>query len=323
MNSSKKRTSVASFFKQLYVSYIPNRGDGFSQIFIKILFLVCFVTLIVSSVYLADYFLEAERQGNIIEDSRSAWHDAVSQNNTNAETEPIPEAEPQPDPLAEIKEKMLKENSDFKGWISISNTKVDNPIYQTDNNDFYLNHNQKKQRSVYGALYFDCDDVIDKEQSDKNLVIFGHRMKNGTMFGTLKKFRSLDFYKQNPTIEFSTLHKNSTYKIYAIFVLNAVKADDENYIYNIYRQSFINETEFNTWRDEAYDRSIIDTGVDVKMGDNIITLVTCTSDFENARLVIMAREVREGENPDVDTSLASVNPNPRYPKKWYTSRGLK
>ena len=172
-------------------------------------------------------------------------------------------------------------------------------------------------------MYFDCDDVIDEEQSDKNLVIFGHRMKNGSMFGTLKKFRSLDFYKQNPTIEFSTLYKNSTYKIYAIFVLNANKEDDDNYIYNIYRQKFINETEFNTWRDEAYDRSLIDTGVDVKMGDNIITLVTCTSDFENARLIIVAREVREGENPEVDTSLASVNPNPRYPKIWYTSRGLK
>ena len=59
------------------------------------------------------------------------------------------------------------------------------------------------------------------------------------------------------------------------------------------------------------------------MGDNIITLVTCTSDFENARLIIMARETREGENPEVDTSLANVNPNPRYPKIWYTKRGIK
>lgn len=320
MNQPKAKKSVASFFKQLYISYIPNRGDTFLQVLTKILFLVCFITLIVSSVYLADYFLEAERQDSIIEDSRSAWHEAavkIPSPNEGAVTQE------EVDPLADMKKKMLEENGDFKGWISISNTKVDNPIYQADDNSFYLNHNQKKQRSVYGALYFDCEDVIDKEQTDKNLVVFGHRMKNGSMFGTLKKFRSLDFYKQNPTIEFSTLYKKSTYKIYAIFVLNAVKADDQNYIYNIYKQNFINETEFNTWRDEAYDRSIIDTGVDVKMNDRILTLVTCTSDFENARLIIMAREVREGENPEVDTSLASVNPNPRYPKKWYTSRGLK
>lgn len=315
-----KKDLLKNFFYRLYNSYIPNKRDNFKQIFIKVLFLVCLITLIVSAIYLTNYFLEADKQNNIIEDSRSMWHQSLS-----SEDQEIYVDEPQEeiDPLAEVKQKMLKENSDFKGWITISNTKVDNPIYQTDNNDFYLNHNQKKQWSAYGALYFDYEDVIDEEQSDKNLIIYGHRMKNGSMFGTLKKFRSLDFYKENPTIEFSTLYKNSTYKIYAIFLLNATKADDDNYIYNIYRQKFINETEFNTWRDEAYDRSIINTGVDVKMGDNIITLVTCTSDFENARLIVMARETREGENPEVDTSLATVNPNPRYPKIWYTKRGIK
>jgi len=314
--NQENSNAFISFFKRIYISYIPNKRDSVKQILIKVLFLVSFVTLIVSAIYLTNYFLEAERQDSIIEDSRTLWHEAVS---VTSQTD----TEEEVDPLDAVREKMLAENSDFKGWITINNTRVDNPIYQTDNNDFYLNHNQKKQWSAYGALYFDHDDVINEERTDKNLVIYGHRMKNGTMFGDLKKFKNLSFYKENPTIDFSTLYDTSTYKIYAIFVLNATKEDDNNYIYNIFREKFINETEFNTWRDEAYDRSIIKTGVDVKMGDNIITLVTCTSDFENARLVIMARETREDEDPTVDTSLATVNPDPKYPQRWYEDRGLK
>ena len=147
-------------------------------------------------------------------------------------------------------------------------------------------------------------------------------MKNGSMFANLTKYKSLSFYKENPTIEFSTLYKKNTYKIYSVFVLNASKADDNDYIYNISRKSFLNDADFDSWSDEAYQRSIINTGVDVKNGDNIITLVTCVYDFDDARLVVMARETREDEEPTVDTSKSTANPSPRYPKRWYDDRGI-
>lgn len=296
----------------LYLSYIPNRRDNIKQIIIKVFFLLSLTVLIISSVYLANYFLTANRQDSIINDSREIWHSALNDS-----------ADAVNKPSEDVNALMLKENSDYKGWITISNTKVDNPIYQTDNNDFYLNHNQQKKKSAYGALFFDHNNIITENKTDSNLVIYGHNMINGSMFGTLKKFKSLDFYKANPTIEFSTLYKKSTYKIYAIFVLNASKADDNGYIYNISRNNFLNDDDFNSWVNEAYERSIINTGVDVELGDNIITLVTCVNDFDDARLVIMARETRENEESYVDTSSASVNPSPRYPKRWYDERGLK
>ena len=132
----------------------------------------------------------------------------------------------------------------------------------------------------------------------------------------------MSFYKQNPTIEFSTLYKKGTYKIYAAFVLNASKADDNDYIYNISRKSFIDDDDFDSWVNEARQRSLINTGVDVKNGDNIITLVTCTYDFDNARFVVMARETREDEESSVNTSKATANPSPKYPKRWYDDRGI-
>lgn len=303
----KHANEKENIFHKLYLSYIPNRRDNLKQIIIKVFFLIALIAFIVSAAYITNYFLSAKHQDGIIDEARSVWHEETQ---TNDDTE-----------LSAI-ELLLRENSDFKGWITVPNTKIDNPIYQTDNNDFYLTHNQQKQKSVYGALFFDCKNVITESETDKNLVIYGHHMKNGSMFANLTKYKQLSFYKQNPTIEFSTLYKKGTYKIYAAFVLNASKADDNDYIYNISRKSFIDDDDFDSWVNEARQRSLINTGVDVKNGDNIITLVTCTYDFDNARFVVMARETREGEDPNEDTSKAAANPSPRYPKRWYDDRGI-
>lgn len=304
MMHAKEKENI---FHKLYLSYIPNRRDNLKQIIIKVFFLIALIAFIVSAAYITNYFLSAKHQDGIIDEARSVWYEETQ---TNDDTE-----------LSAI-ELLLKENSDFKGWITVPNTKIDNPIYQTDNNDFYLTHNQQKQKSAYGALFFDCKNVITESETDKNLVIYGHHMKNGSMFANLTKYKQLSFYKQNPTIEFSTLYKKGTYKIYAAFVLNASKADDNDYIYNISRKSFIDDDDFDSWVNEARQRSLINTGVDVKNGDNIITLVTCTYDFDNARFVVMARGTREGEDPNEDTSKAAANPSPRYPKRWYDDRGI-
>lgn len=304
MRHAKEKENI---FHKLYLSYIPNRRDNLKQIIIKVFFLIALIAFIVSAAYITNYFLSAKHQDGIIDEARSVWYEETQ---TNDDTE-----------LSAI-ELLLKENSDFKGWITVPNTKIDNPIYQTGNNDFYLTHNQQKQKSVYGALFFDCKNVITESETDKNLVIYGHHMKNGSMFANLTKYKQLSFYKQNPTIEFSTLYKKGTYKIYAAFVLNASKADDNDYIYNISRKSFIDDDDFDSWVNEARQRSLINTGVDVKNGDNIITLVTCTYDFDNARFVVMARETREDEESSVNTSKATANPSPKYPKRWYDDRGI-
>ena len=299
-------TGAVRFLSNLYFSYIPNRKDNIKQILTKVFFLLSLLTLIVSAVYLSNYFLSAYRQDRILENSRRVWH---------AETTVSQSPEPT------LIEKMLAENSDFKGWIRIAGTQVDNPFYQAADNAFYLTHNQRKETSAYGALFLSAENSLTEEQTDQNLVIYGHNMKNGSMFGSLKKLRSLQLYKASPVIEFSTLFSSSQYRIYAVFVLNAAKADDNGYIYNIARKSFRGEEDFQAWVNEAEKRSLIQTGVDVQPDDRIVTLITCADDFENARLVVMARETRQGEAP-IDPEIATVNPSPQYPKRWYDDRGL-
>ncbi len=325
MKHAKENNIFVNILNHIYISYIPNKRDNLKQIILKLLFIVCLVTLIISAVYLANYFWEAEHQNSIVDYSREVWHETVSNHEPEDSMVDTDEEDIHEDEHAVDNTKiqyMLEENSDFKGWITIPGTKVDNPIYQTTNNDYYLNHNQLGQKSIYGALYFDYRNKLTETEQDKNLIIYGHEMKNGSMFGTLKKLKSLDFYKQYPTLEFTTLYEKHTYKIYSIFILNASKKDDDGYIYNVYRENFGGEEDFGNWIEEAFDRSIINTGVDVKYEDDILTLITCSEDFPNARLVVMARKVRDNESPTVDTRNTTVNASPRYPKKWYEHRGL-
>ncbi len=299
--------NIKNFLKNLYIGLIPNKSDNFTAKILKILILIFLVIFIASSAYLINYYFVGEKQKAIIEDTRDVWY-------TQPENSIVP-----PKSVVDI---LLKQNSDFKGWITIKNTQIDNPIYQTTDNNFYLTNNLKKEPSRNGALFFDCDNVITEAEVDKNLVIYGHHMKNGTMFATLTKYKNINFYKENPTIEFSTLYKKSTYKIYAAFLLNAVRADDNNYLYDISCNNFFDARDFDAWVDEARQRSLINTDIDVQFGDNIITLVTCDYVFDNARFIVMARETRNGEEAAVDTTNAVLNPEPRYPKAWYDKKEL-
>ncbi len=307
--------NIFDFLRYVHYSYLPNRNDNFKQILLKLLFVVSLVMFIISGVYICGYFIGAEKQENLINTNRKIWHQTTVSEPSNDDSGIYEEVI-----TPEIA--LIRKNHDFKGWITIGDTKVDNPIYQTDNNDYYLNHNQDRQKSIYGALYFDYRNVITKEKTDKNLVIYGHEMKNGSMFGELKKLRSLDFYKKNPTFEFATIYNRGTYKIYSVFVLNAAKADDGGYIYNVIGQDFVTEQGFDSWVNDAKQRSLINTNVDVKLGDETLALVTCCNDFPNARLVVMARKTRDGEDSSVDTLNTVLNPNPKYPMRWYKERNL-
>lgn len=306
------KANKKNFFISFYESYIPNKKDNFKQIAIKILFLVSFVTLVVSATYIGNYFLTAQKENNTVQDSRDIWYELVSENEDIAVEEgPSPE------------DVLRSQNSDFKAWISLAGANVDNPVYQSTDNSYYLSHNQEKKKSIYGALFFDYQNIITKEKVDKNLIIYGHEMKNGTMFGSLKKLRNLSFYKENSTVELTLYGEKSTYRIYSVFVLNATRADDDGYIYNISRNKFINESDFNKWVEEGLERSIIDTNVNVEFSDDILTLVTCAEDFENARLVVMAKKLDDAEDKSPINNEAHTNPDPLYPAKWYEIRGIK
>ena len=107
-----------------------------------------------------------------------------------------------------------------------------------------------------------------------------------------------------------------------MFITNAVAQDDNGYVFNYYFTALPTDEQKAAYLSELKQRSLYDTGVDVQVSDPLLTLSTCSHEFDDARLVVVARLVRNGENPAVDTSRVTLNSNPRYPQVYYDKKKL-
>ena len=209
-------------------------------------------------------------------------------------------------------------NQDFVGYLEASGIGLSLPIVQTRNDGDYLYKNFDKQATKYGCPFVSCLNRMDK--LDTNTVIYGHHMNNNTIFGTLDQYKSLDGYKKAPVIHFNTLYHDYSWKVFAVFITNSEPAEDNGYLFNYFFTNLESEEKRASYLNELAQRSIYDTGVDVLPSDRLLTLSTCSHEFNEARLVVVARLVRTGEREEVDTSRAVWNANPRYPQAWYDSK---
>lgn len=214
----------------------------------------------------------------------------------------------------------FEKNDDFVGWIKIDDTHIDYPVVQTDNNDYYLNHNFEKKQEGRGSIFMDAS--CNSETLDKNTVIHGHNWLDKTMFSELTKYNEFDFYKKHPVIEFNTKTAMHKWKIISVFITTGLKEEDNGYLFNYVYPNMQGEN-YEGYMKELKTRSLYDTGVDVNQNDKFLTLSTCTREVDtknyrtDCRIVIVARLVRPGEEVTVDTSLAKENENPKYPQIWY------
>lgn len=218
-------------------------------------------------------------------------------------------------------------NQDLAGWINIPGADIDLPVVQgkvvkSGEDEEYLRKTFYGNKSKYGCLFIDCNNKI--KETDHNTIIYGHNMSyDDKMFGPLENYRKIEFFKSAPIIEFNSIYANHKWKIYAVFITNGTKSGDNNgYIFNYIFKNLSNE-KFISYIKQLDKRTLYSTGVDIQPTDRILTLSTCCYDFDNARLVVVARMVREGENNYVDTSLAIKNENPRYPQAWYDAKKQK
>ena len=173
---------------------------------------------------------------------------------------------------------MRSENKDYVGWITIENTKVDYPIVQCSDNDYYLTHTFEGERNAAGTLFVDCN--LAEGMESKNVIIYGHNMKNGSMFAGLKKYRDDEFYRTHKTFQVYTADRICEYEIFAVSV---VEPDSD-----IYTIGFANNDDFMSYINKVQQQSIMETGVTVSPEDSIITLSTCVNNNVD-RLIVQAR----------------------------------
>ncbi len=210
--------------------------------------------------------------------------------------------------------KLQEINPDIKGWIFISGTVIDYPVLQSASEpEYYLYRNYKKEKSRYGSIFIDNDCKLGPDS--KNVIMHGHSMKDGQMFAELLKFSDLDFYKQNPIIEFDTPDEKGIYKIISVFKTNTLP--EHGKIFNYLISEFKGPKDFKNYVDEVLKRSLLDIPVDVNEDDKLITLSTCSYEFKDFRTVVVARKVRDGESSVVDTENATYASNPLMPDCWY------
>lgn len=202
------------------------------------------------------------------------------------------------DPYAEsLKNKSLEalrqENEDVIGWIVIPDTMLNYPLMRGEDNEYYLNHDWEKNPNVGGAIFMEQSN--DADFSDFNTVIYGHRMKNGSMFGSLKYYSSESFWEAHPYIYILDDAGVHRYEIFA-----AYEATLEHSTYQI---GFSGDASKQKFLDDCKEDSVIDTGTVPTIDDRIITLSTCTGNGHSSRWVVQARRKgqweREGE-PEKD-----------------------
>lgn len=215
------------------------------------------------------------------------------------ETQPIQETVPSAlvtvtDPESGLQIQVLPEfaelyvlNNDLVGWIDIPGTNVSYPVVQTPESvDYYLRRDFYGDYATHGCIYVreQCDVFTPSD----NLTIYGHRMRDGSMFYDLLKYKKQSFYEDHRYILFDTLTERHTYEIVTVFRTTATLGEGFSY------HKFIDaatESEFDSFIDTCQSLAFYDTGVDAQYGDKLISLSTCDYDIANGRLVVVAKRI--------------------------------
>ena len=208
----------------------------------------------------------------------------------------------------------MEQNEDLVGWIRVPNTAINFPVVYCSDNAFYLNHDFLKRPAGAGTPFLDMDAGI--LENNQSLSIYAHY---STTFTALHEYKKLEYYKEYPLFEFSTLYEDGFYKIFSVFYMAGNSSDKLFYYYPV--SHFSSDAAFMKHVDELRARSIFTTAVDVNPEDQLLLMTCCTYETNNLRLIVAGRKIRPGESIIVDTEAAHVNPEPLYPQKWYDAKG--
>ena len=177
---------------------------------------------------------------------------------------------------------LKKTNTETVGWLKVYGTKIEYPVVKTTDNDYYISHSFDKSYNSVGWVFADYRNKIDG--TDKNIVIYAHNRRDGSMFGTLKNILTENWQnnQENLTIPFITEKDETEYKVFSVY-----RVEKEDYYINT---NFNNDTEFKLFIDTVKSRSMKDFGVEVSEKDQILTLSTC-ADNNKYRVVLHAKKI--------------------------------
>lgn len=263
----------------------------------KVLFIVTIVLLLIafgiSAFMVGSYLLDGKEQAErndelaqMVADARSETTEATeatdpAQTTESTESTETVATEPQ---ILDTYAGLYELNNDMVGWLEIPSTKLKYPVMQTpDETNYYLYKDFDRNDSVRGAIY--AWEKADINEPSDNITMFGHNMKDGSMFATLNNYVNKYYWDDNSLIIFDTLYEYHTYKIFAVFRTTATLGEGFSY------HQFVdaaNEEEFDEFVSTCKELALYDTGITPVYGDKLICLSTCAYHVENGRLVVAA-----------------------------------
>lgn len=190
---------------------------------------------------------------------------------------------------------LTEQNDDIVGWVQINNTRVDYPIYQDEDNEYYSHHDMNGNQIKSGSIFLDANNELlsnPTEELDDLNFIYGHHMADGSMFSSICSYKKQSFVDENP---YFVIYTNDGYA-YKCDIFAGVLFDGvTSHLYNNY-QDFVSEKNFENYMNYLYENSMISTDVEVSYDDKIVALVTCS--YENGingnlRFVVFAKMTKQ------------------------------
>lgn len=178
-------------------------------------------------------------------------------------------------------ESLLAQNNEVVGWLFSEDTVINYPIAQADDNDKYLHHMLDGTYNSSGTLFVDCECA--PEFAGANTIVYGHNMKNGSMFYSLHNYIDQAYYDAHPFMYLNTPTQNYRIEIFSAFICN--------YDSDTYTLSFPSENDYVDFINKMKSQSDFQSDVEVTGNDRVITLSTCTYEYDNARYVVMGKLV--------------------------------
>lgn len=254
-----------------------------SKSLINIIILLVLITIIIlSSIYIVKYLVmqkEAKEESELLNDI-----DIMENDLEQIKTENSIVISKEIERMTKIK-KLQEENSDIVGWIEIEGTNINYPVLQSEDDEYYLTHNYKKEKSEKGSIFLSSK--YDWKLPSNNLLIYGHNLVSGQMFNSLLKYRDENFYKKYPNIRFTTQKEDLKFEIISAFYSKVFSKSEKN-VFRYY--NFVtaeSEKDYNNFVKNAKETSLYETNKDAKYGDRLITLVTCSYHVEDGRFVVI------------------------------------
>lgn len=183
---------------------------------------------------------------------------------------------------------LYNQNKNLIGWLKIADTNIDYPVMQTADNTYYLDHNMNQESDKNGTLFLDAScDVV---RPSTNLIIYGHNMRSGNMFGNLDKYKSVDYYKKHPVISFDSIYEKGSYQVMYVFRSHIYREDEIAFKYYQFIDA-VTQQEFDSNMRAMAEMSLYETGVEAVFGDQLLTLSTCDYEETDGRFVVVAKRI--------------------------------